>query len=116
MASTANQYSFAPTGNSIRVEANVAAPIGVQCPVRSVNDVDSGTYRFVNAANETIFIGVGATAAEAQANAEIILTSQRAIPIAAGSTTIMRFSQDAYFSAIAVGGKSNLYITPGQGI
>jgi hypothetical protein len=115
---TNSQISFTPLGNTIAVAAAASAPAGIQAPVFTKFDPQSaGQYRFVNGGVVTVFIGTGATAAEATANAVAPVggTPSAAIPLLPGAVEIIRFNTSTYFSGLAASG-TTVYITPGQGI
>ena len=65
-----SQIAFNPQGETIVVAAAAVAPAGIQAPVyEKFNPQNAGQYRFVNAGTNTVFLGTGASAAEATANA-----------------------------------------------
>jgi hypothetical protein len=116
--STNSQIAFSPLGQTIVVAADAAAPVGIQAPVSTKFDAqNAGQYRFVNAGTNTVFIGTGASAAEATANAvaPIAGTPSAAIPLLSGAIEILRFNQSTYFSGLAAAA-TTVYITPGQGL
>lgn len=108
---SASQIPFAPLGPTITITANVAAPTAQQAPTTSTIQ-SAGQYRVVNASTNTIFLGVGSTAAAAQTAAGSAATS---VPLLSGAVEILRFATTTWFSATA-SGASTLYITPGQGL
>jgi len=117
MASNA-AIPFTPTGRTIVVAAAAVAPTGVQAAVpTSYNAQDAGQYRIVNTGNVTVHIGVGSTAAQAQANAVAATAGnpQFSVPLLAGATEILRFAPGSFFSGIA-SAAATVYVTPGQGI
>jgi hypothetical protein len=116
--STNSQIAFTPLGNTIAVAAAATAPSGIQAPVFTKFDPQNvGQYRFVNGGVTTVFIGTGATAAEAMANsvAPVGGSPAAAIPLLPGAVEIVRFNKDTYFSGYAASG-TTVYVTPGQGI
>jgi hypothetical protein len=116
--STNSQIAFSPLGQTIVVAADAAAPVGIQATVSTKFDAqNAGQYRFVNAGTNTVFIGTGASAAEATANAvaPIAGTPSAAIPLLSGAIEILRFNQSTYFSGLA-SAATTVYITPGQGL
>lgn len=116
--STNSQIAFSPLGNTIAVAAAASAPAGIQAPVFTKFDPqNAGQYRFVNGGVTTVFIGTGATAAEAAANAVAPVggSPTAAIPLLPGAVEIIRFNKDTFFSGYAASG-TTVYITPGQGI
>ena len=113
-----SQIAFTQLGNTIVVAATTSAPTGIQATVFTKFDAqNAGQYRFVNAGTNTVFIGTGATAAEATAiaDAPIAGTPSAAIPLLSGAIEILRFNQATYFSGLAAAA-TTVYITPGQGI
>jgi hypothetical protein len=116
--STNSQIAFAPLGETIVVAAAAAAPAGIQAPVLTKFDAQStGQYRFVNAGTNIVFIGTGASAAEATANAvaPIAGNPSPAIVMLPGAVEILRFNKDTWFSGLAAAANT-VYITPGQGL
>jgi hypothetical protein len=108
---------FLPLGNSIAITGATTAPTAIQAPSNaSVQTSGSQQFRVVNSGINTLFIGVGASAAEALANAVLITSSQNAIPLLSGSVEILSFPMNSYFTALTASGTSVLYITPGQGL
>lgn len=116
--STNSQIAFSPLGETIVVAADAAAPTGIQAPVYSKFDPQSaGQYRFVNAGTNTVFLGTGASAAEATANAvaPIAGNPSPAVVLLPGAVEIIRFNKDTFFSGLA-SGATTVYVTPGQGL
>lgn len=111
MSFSSSQIPFAPLGDTVTITADVAAPVGVQALVKSP-EYNAGQYRVVNASVNTIFLGIGPTAAIAQTRAGAVGTS---IPMVAGAVEIIRLGQDVFLSGSA-SAASTLYITPGQGL
>jgi hypothetical protein len=111
-----NQISFLPLGETIVVAAAAVAPAGIQA-LATQNFGQAGQYRVVNAGTNTVFLGVGSTAAVAQANAVAPVAGDPspAIPIVPGAVEILRFGEEIYFSGLAAAA-TTLYITPGQGL
>lgn len=115
---TNSQIAFAPQGKTVVVAAAGTAPAGVQAPVETrFNATGVGQYRIINASENTVFMGVGSTAAEATANAvaPVAGTPSPAIVLVPGAVEILRFSRLAYFSGLA-SGASTVYIVPGEGL
>lgn len=113
-----SQIAFAPLGETIVVAADTVAPAGIQAPGYTKFDAtNAGQYRFVNAGTNIAFIGTGATAAEATANAVAPIGGDPspAIVLLPSSVAILRFSQVTYFSGLAAAANT-VYITPGQGL
>ena len=116
--STNSQIAFSPLGETIVVAAAGTAPTGVQAPVyEKFNPQNAGQFRFVNAGTNTVFIGTGPSAAEAQAAAVAPIAGDPspAIVLLPGSIEILRFNKDTFFSGLAAA-SNTVYITPGKGI
>jgi len=113
-----SQIAFAPLGNSVVIPAAAVAPTGVQALVKSVLDAQAtGQYRIVNASTNTVFLGVGSTAAIATANAvaPVAGTPSSAIVLLPGAIEILRFGRASFFSGLA-SAASTVYIVQGEGI
>lgn len=113
-----SQIAFAPLGETVVVSADAVAPTGVQALVSGRLDAQgTGQYRIINASNNTVFLGVGTTAALATANAvePIAGDPSPAIVLVAGAVEILRFARTSYFSGLA-SGASTVYIVQGEGI
>jgi hypothetical protein len=116
--STNSQIAFTPLGKTIVVAATGTAPTGVQAPVyEKFNPQNAGQYRFVNAGTNTVFLGTGASATEATANAvaPVAGTPSDAIVLVPGAVEVLRFNINTYFSGLS-SAAATVYITPGQGI
>jgi len=117
-----SQIAFAPLGNTIVVASAATAPTGIQAPVYAKFDpLSAGQYRIINTGTSTVYLGTGASAAEAAANAvePIAGTPSAAVVLVAiqrsGAVAILRFSQGTYFSGSS-SSACTVYITPGQGL
>jgi len=116
--STNSQIAFAQLGNTIVVAAASTAPTGVQAPVYAKFDGQSaGQYRIINSGATTVFLGTGASAAEATANAvaPVAGTPSAAVVLIVGAVAILRFNQSTYFSGLS-SSAATVYITPGEGL
>jgi hypothetical protein len=116
--STNSQIAFSPLGETIVVAAADTAPAGIQAPVYQKYDPqNAGQFRFVNAGTNTVFLGIGASAAEATDNAvaPIAGNPSPAVVLLPGAVEILRFNKDTYFSGLAAAA-TTVYVTPGQGI
>jgi hypothetical protein len=116
--STNSQVAFNPIGKTVALAAAAVAPAGVQAPVyEKFNPQNAGQYRFVNAGTNTVFLGIGPTAALAQAAAvaPVAGTPSDAIVLVPGAVEIIRFNKDTFFSGLAAAATA-VYITPGQGL
>lgn len=115
---TNSQIAFSPLGKTVVVAAAAVAPAGIQAPVYEKFDAQStGQYRIVNAGTNTVFLGMGSTAALAQAAAvaPVAGTPSDAIVLVAGAVEIIRFNKDTYFSGLAAAA-TTVYVTPGEGL
>lgn len=115
---TGSQIPFNPQGKTVVVAAAVVAPAGVQAPVdQRFSAQETGQVRVVNAGTATVHLGVGPTAAAAQANAVAATAGNPAagVPLVAGAVEVLRFPAGWYFSGVA-GAATTVYITPGEGL
>lgn len=112
----ASQFPFQPLGPSHLIAAANPAPTPVQVSV-DPGATGYGQYRIVNDSDNTVFLGVGATAAQATARAAAIVagTPQKTIVLVPGAVEVLRLNGDAFFTGFAAAA-SNVYITPGQGL
>jgi hypothetical protein len=116
--STNSQIAFAPLGNTVVIPAAAMASTGVQALVDARFDAQAvGQYRIINSSANTVFLGVGPTAAIATANAvaPVAGTPSAAIVLVPGAVEILRFNKDTFFSGLS-SAAATIYITPGQGI
>lgn len=96
--------------------ATPTPPTGVQAPETTLGTISMGVeghYRIVNDSAITVFLGVGATSAEAITNASSVATS---IPLLAGTCEILLFSPNVFFTGKSASGTAVVYVTPGQGL
>lgn len=107
---------FKPAGNTVTFTADTTAPTPVQCVQAGTGPLSNLQYRIINAGTGVVFLGVGATAATATANAVLVTSSQGAIPLLPGTDEILSFSPNAYFTGITASGTDVIYITPGTGL
>jgi hypothetical protein len=112
-----SQIPFLPLGQTVLVASNPTAPAGVQAPIDPrFNAKNPAQYRVINDSDDTVFLGVGQTAAEAQANAADIAGGvTNAIVLVPGAIEILRFHEASYFSAYSAN-PADVYVLPGQGI
>jgi hypothetical protein len=113
-----SQIAFNPQGKTVVIAATTSAPAGLQAPVDAVNTAQAtGQYRIVNSGTVAVFLGFGATAAEATANAvaPIAGTPTSALALLPGAIEVLRFTPNTFFSGLAASATS-VYITPGQGL
>ncbi len=115
---TNSQIAFAPQGNTVVIPAAAVAPTGVQALVDARFDAQStGQYRIINSSANTVFLGVGSTAAIATANAvaPIAGTPSAAIVLVPGAVEILRFGREVFFSGLA-SAASTVFIVQGEGM
>jgi hypothetical protein len=115
---TNSQIAFAPLGSTVVVPAAAVAPTGVQALVDARFDAQgTGQYRIINSSTNTVFLGVGPTAAIATANAvaPIAGTPSAAIVLVPGAVEVLRFGRESFFSGLAAAA-STVYIVQGEGI
>ena len=113
-----SQIAFAPLGQTVVIPAAASAPTGVQALVDSRFDGQgTGQYRIINSSTNTVFLGVGTTAALATANAvaPIAGNPSPAIVLVPGAVEILRFARTSYFSGLATA-PATVYIVQGEGI
>jgi hypothetical protein len=118
MSGSNSQIAFDPLGKTIVVASAATAPTGIQAPVNVKFDPqNAGQFRFINVGTVTVFLGTGASAAEATANAvaPVAGTPSAAIVLVPGAVEILRFSQSTFFSGLSASA-ATVYITPGQGL
>ena len=113
---SASQFPFQPLGPSHLIVANVAAPAPVQVNVRETT-TGVGQYRIVNNSINEVFLGVGATGAQATANsvAPTVGNPTNTIMLVPGAVEVLRLVNNAFFTATAAGA-SDVYIVPGEGL
>lgn len=105
--------AFTPTGNTVVFTAATTAPTAVQAASTTLG---GNQYRILNAGSVTVFMGVGTTSSDASNNAVVITSSQKAIPLLAGTDEIISFSPNSYFTGITSSSTAVVYITPGDGM
>jgi hypothetical protein len=103
---------FTPSGNTVTFTAAVTAPT----PVQAVSTTLGGNqYRILNAGSVVAFLGIGTTADAANTNAQVVTSSNNAIPLLAGTDEIITFVPNAYFTGVTGSSSAVIYITPGDG-
>ena len=103
---------FTPSGNTVTFTAAVTAPT----PVQAVSTTLGGNqYRILNAGSVTAFLGIGTTASDATTNAVAVTSSQKSIPLLAGTDEVITFPPNAYFTGVTGSSTAVIYITPGDG-
>ena len=105
--------AFTKSGNTVKFVAASTPP----APVQAVSTTLGGNqYRIINAGSYTVFLGYGATAADATTNAVVVSSSGNAFPLLAGTDEILTFVPNAYFTGVTSTNTSDIYITPGDGL
>lgn len=103
---------FTPSGNTVTFTAAGTAPT----PVQAVSTTLGGNqYRILNAGSVTAFLGIGTTASDATTNAVAVTSSQKSIPLLAGTDEVITFPPNAYFTGVTGSSTAVIYITPGDG-
>ena len=113
-----SQIAFAPLGQTVVIPAAASASTGVQALVDARFDAQAvGQYRIINSSANTVFLGVGPTAAIATANAvaPVAGTPSAAIVLVAGAVEVLRFGRESFFSGLA-SAASTVYIVQGEGM
>ena len=113
-----SSIAFAPLGNTVVIPAAAAASTGVQALVDARFDAQStGQYRIINSSANTVFLGVGPTAAIATTNAVAPVSGipSAAIVLVPGAVEVLRFGRESFFSGLS-SSAATVYITPGQGL
>lgn len=103
---------FTPSGNTVTFTAATTAPAAVQAVSTTLG---GNQYRILNAGSVVAFLGIGTTAAAANAAAVAVTSSGLAIPLLAGTDEIITFAPNAYFTAVTASSTAVIYITPGDG-
>jgi len=114
-----SQIAFNPIGKTVVVAAAGTASTGVQALVDARFDAQAtGQYRIINNSNNTVFLGVGPTAAIATANAvaPVAGTPSSAIVLVPNAVEVLRFGRESFFSGLAPAGASTVYIVQGEGM
>ena len=105
--------AFTKMGNTVAFTAATTAPTPVQALSTSLG---GNQYRIINNGTVTVFLGYGATSADAANNAVVVTSSQAAFPLLPGTDEILTFVPNAYFTGITSSGTAAIYITPGDGL
>ena len=103
---------FCLSGNTVTFTAATTAPTPVQCVSSTLG---GNQYRILNAGINTVFLGVGTTAAQATASAAVVTTTANCLPLLAGTDEIITFAPNAFFTGVTSTGNAVVYITPGDG-
>ncbi len=102
--------AFTKLGNTVTFTANTTAPTPVQAESLTLG---ANQYRIINSGTVIVFLGYGATAAEATANCGNVATS---VPLLPNTDEILSFLPNAYFTGQTSAGNAVCYITPGDGL
>ena len=104
--------AFTPCGNTVAFIANTTVPT----PVQAVSSTLGGNqYLVTNSGNVTVFLGVGATSAQASNSAPSFTSTGNSIPLLSNTTQVFSFVPNAYFTGNATNA-CTVYVTPGDGI
>ena len=106
--------AFSSLGTTVTFTAAGTAPTAVQAPSSAPVTRPAYQYRVVNAGDNTVLLGVGASAGGAEAAA--VSVAAGAIPLLSGAVEILSFPAGSYFSGTTAASTSVVYITPGEGI
>ena len=106
MSTNVNITPFTPDGATTTITGAVSAPTGVQ-----VNGNQNNSFLIQNAGAVTAFIGIGQSAAGAQAAAVVA----GGLPILAGQSRVIGAPEGSFFSAITPSSTASVYVTPGLG-
>jgi hypothetical protein len=115
--STASQFAFQPLGPTHLIASDTPAPTPVQINVRETT-TGVGQYRIVNSSStDIVFVGFGATAAQATAGAAAIVagTPSNTLVMLPGAVEIVRSVNNAFVTSFSAAA-ADVYITPGQGL
>ena len=107
--------AFTRLGNTVAFVASTSAPTPVQA---AGSTLGANQYRVVNKGATMVFLGVGATAADATSAALVVTAASAApaIPIMGSSTEVITALPNAYFTGITESGSGTVFITPGDGL
>lgn len=105
--------AFTKLGNTVVFTAATTAPSPVQAASTTLG---GNQYRIINPGSVTVFLGYGATSADASAAATVVTSSASSLPLLPGTDEILSFVPNAYFTGITVSGTANVYVTPGDGL
>jgi len=103
---------FTPSGNTVTFTAATTAPAAVQAVSTTLG---GNQYRILNAGSVVAFLGIGTTAAAANAAAVAVTSSGSAIPLLAGTDEIITFAPNAFFTAVTASSTAVIYVSPGDG-
>jgi hypothetical protein len=103
---------FTPSGNTVTFTAANTAPAAVQAVSTTLG---GNQYRILNAGSVVAFLGIGTTAAAANAAAVAVTSSGSAIPLLAGTDEIITFAPNAFFTAVTASSTAVIYVSPGDG-
>ncbi len=110
--------SFGPFGPSFRINADASAPAGTQVTLDVKSQAQNySVYRVVNPGPETVYLGWGSDATQAQSNATQPTTSgdSNTLVMLPNSIEVLRFAPDIFFSGQAAAANP-IYITIGDGV
>lgn len=116
---SSSNIPFIPQGETFVIAADAAAPAGVQVVTHAkYSAMARGQYRIANSSTNIVHLSWGISAADAQSKAvaPVAGNPSEVVTLLPGAIEILRFPVDAYFSGIAPGGASSVYIVAGEGI
>lgn len=103
--------AFTPMGNTVTFLASTTAPAAVKAQSSTIGGTQ---YRVHNSGNVIVYLGVGPTAATANATANVSINGDT-ITLVPNSVEVFTFNANQYFTGITSSGSSQVYITPGDG-
>jgi hypothetical protein len=103
--------AFTPMGNAVSFNAAVTPPT----PVQAASTTIGGTqYRVHNTGNVVVFMGVGATAANATSRANVSLNGST-ISLMPNSVEVFTFNANQYFTGATSSGTAVVTVIAGDG-
>ena len=102
--------AFTKLGNTVTFTAATTAPTAVQAESSTLG---GNQYRIINNGSVTVFLGYGASAAEAANNAANVATS---VPLLPSTDEILSFQPNAYFTGKTASSTAVCYVTAGDGL
>ncbi len=104
--------AFTPMGNTVSFTAAVTAPAAVQANSSTIGGTQ---YRVHNLGNVAVYMGVGATAAAANASANTTLVGST-ITLMPNSVEVFTLNANQYFTGATASGTSVVTILAGDGV
>lgn len=103
--------AFTPMGNTVSFTAAVSAPAAVQANSSTIGGTQ---YRVHNLGNVAVYMGVGATAAAANASANTTLVGST-ITLMPNSVEVFTFNANQFFTGATASGTAVVTVVPGDG-